>query len=44
VTTPDFTIKSQDDLLGAAGQVSQTLSILWVRLPAFRSLSAQSAS
>jgi len=28
VTTPDFTIKSQDDLLGAAGQVSQTLSIL----------------
>ena len=28
VITPDFTIQSQDDLLGAAGSVSRTLSIL----------------
>ncbi len=28
VSTPDFTIQSQDDLLGAAGSVSRTLSIL----------------
>ena len=26
--TPDFAVKSQDDLLGAAGEVSRTLSIL----------------
>ena len=28
VVSPDFTIQSQDDLLGAAGSVSRTLSIL----------------
>ncbi|MCZ2108661.1 MAG: ABC transporter permease [Dehalococcoidia bacterium] len=28
VSTPDFTVQSQDDLVGAAGQVSRTLSIL----------------
>jgi putative ABC transport system permease protein len=28
VATPDFTIQSQDDLVGAAGEVSRTLSIL----------------
>jgi len=28
VATPDFTVQSQNDLVGAAGQVSQTLSIL----------------
>lgn len=28
VSTPDFTVQSQNDLVGAAGQVSQTLSIL----------------
>jgi putative ABC transport system permease protein len=28
VATPDFTVQSQDDLLGAAGDVSRTLSIL----------------
>lgn len=28
VTTPDFTVKSQDDLLGASTQVTRTLSIL----------------
>ncbi len=27
-TTPDFTIQTQDDLVGAAGEVSRTLSIL----------------
>jgi putative ABC transport system permease protein len=28
VATPDFTVQSQEDLLGAAGEVSRTLSIL----------------
>jgi putative ABC transport system permease protein len=28
VATPDFTVQSQDDLVGAAGEVSRTLSIL----------------
>ncbi|MBI2764764.1 MAG: ABC transporter permease [Chloroflexi bacterium] len=28
VSTPDFTIQTQNDLIGAAGQVSRTLSIL----------------
>jgi putative ABC transport system permease protein len=28
VATPDFTVQSQDDLIGAAGEVSRTLSIL----------------
>jgi putative ABC transport system permease protein len=28
VSSPDFTIQTQDDLLGAAGEVSRTLSIL----------------
>ena len=28
VATPDFTVQSQNDLVGAAGQVSRTLSIL----------------
>lgn len=28
VSTPDFTVQSQDDLVGAAGEVSRTLSIL----------------
>jgi putative ABC transport system permease protein len=28
VTTPDFTVQSQDDLIGTAGNVSRTLSIL----------------
>jgi putative ABC transport system permease protein len=28
VTTPDFTVQSQEDLIGAAGEVSRTLSIL----------------
>ncbi|MFN8639238.1 MAG: ABC transporter permease [Dehalococcoidia bacterium] len=28
VSTPDFTVQSQEDLIGAAGEVSRTLSIL----------------